>query len=191
MPPFFRTSATIASAVFTALILSACVPQVYSYWYMSLENVSGVDILEYGTPDLGWHFFHETMPIRYRIDREKYHLLFEVDRGGHRPNLRVTAISLDGRILRLSGKGGNILPGCMGIAYYDIVRGYLSLDPPEDPLRPYKLEFNYACKPTGDRPGDAMRMIIRIVSNLGDVFAEESIPFELKKNGLYMIMDAV
>ncbi|MGI9251118.1 MAG: hypothetical protein ACR2PR_07970 [Pseudohongiellaceae bacterium] len=186
------------SLVLTTCLLSVgC--QVHDYYYMSFESAPGAEVLAYG--DVALRGGDRTVgsspiPISYKLIRERYTVLLNIDIGSWYPASFVKAVSLEGVELE-------IVPGKRSCAYFDLRPSYLL--PPYDrrgwtdewhygwvwghshsPARPGSEDCLY--KNAGDKP---LMMNFTVMDSIGSILGEESIPFTIHKNGIHIMSDSL
>jgi hypothetical protein len=167
----------LVALITVATLVSGCAPMVTRYRHLSLSDVDHMVVTRTGRPALQGHarLFIRPMPLAYRLEREHYTLLFEVD--PERPtSLYVGVTSAHGvHALRFAAVPGG---GCIRVW------------PPDAALRPDRWLYSWmSCPPRAPAPDRLMRF--SVLDAHGDVAGEEVIPFTLDGNGFYMYLDAI
>jgi len=65
----------------TCLILFACTPVNEDHYFISLEKNNGIEIIKKG--ELPEVFFNESVPLKYRLEKQDYVLFFEIQSAGN------------------------------------------------------------------------------------------------------------
>ena len=165
--------------VMCAAISSGCVPRPYRLRYMSFEKVDKIVVesrTRLGVENL---MLGSSVPVDYVLKRERYQVRIRIDRKSYAP---VAMIELqDAQNLRIAVRPEiGARPG----------RGRPCASFDEFPGRPEKFMFSWVI--CGDDAG-AQEFIVAfdVVDGKGAVVAEERLPFELKRDGVYWATDSL
>ena len=171
-----KTKLVLAIIIFP--LIGGCIKRPYSYYYISLENLDEANILKIKTIDLEGLKGSSPIPVEYEIKRNNYSLTLTIIEKSYFPNFDINVIG-EGK-LKLIHRWDPEITGQMGeiCASFEV-----------DSQNPSNLIFSWS---TGCR-GDLIDKIISF-----DVFDEndillgrEDIPFILKRNGRYWLIDAL
>lgn len=168
--------------ILSPIFVSACVPTPHKYYYISLEENSGVNVIGYGESQVDNLSLHKKMPVKYEINRENYKVYLSVDLEQELPTLFVESKKNDGTVLIISSE--NKPENC----------GFFS--DPYSQVNGKKIKiytwyiFREECSLSEVYRKD---MIINFdVMDLDNrVIGRESLPFSLIYNGIYVVNDAI
>ena len=171
----------IAVAIAIAVTMSGCVPVFGRYYYIALMDAPGLEVTGYGVRKFET-WFHERMPMSYRLRRQHYEVELEVSAEASAwPRMFVKSQSPDGTPLSINP--------------VDI--GECSSWWPRMPDGGVPSQFTWyreasmKCNLDGLRTDDEHVMRFKIVDEAGNIFGEESLPFDLARNGLWVEYDAI
>ncbi|WP_282610238.1 hypothetical protein [Pelagibius sp. Alg239-R121] len=163
---------------FIGLLLSGCAPAFFKYRYISIEDVEGIEILEYGKSDVGNLFFHGDMPVSYLLKRGSYNLKFDVDTGTHLPTMKVGVFS-EAAEVPFSLQAGDHTSKSIGVAF-DYPNGL-----PVNALR-FGPSYEYRF-----RERETYTVVFDVVDSETNMIAREAVEFRLETNGIYYEIDAL
>ena len=169
----------IGMAIVLLLTMSGCVPTFGRYHYIELVETPGLKVVEHGVSRYG-SFFHEAMPVGYRLQRGPYSVELEVRTGATAvPAMNVGANSTDGFLLLVepmdSGKCSSW----------------------QKSGRDRILEFNWYGRDdpqcAKELPENKTEYVMRfnVIDEAGATLGEERLPFALVRNGLFRMWDAI
>ena len=173
--------------IFTTLIFSVgCICKKFDYKYISLEQLNGIQIISHGKPEIPHLKSDNEMPVRYELAREKYVLIFELDKMNHWPSIFVSAKSMSnvGHIIEAVSVGD-----CGG---FDDWGTQYTIDNLQALRYVWSPAFNRNCQVSGNEDYPVQQIIGFVVKNKeGKILGEEKLPFTLIKNGTYYEIDAL
>ncbi|MCZ0945654.1 MAG: hypothetical protein OXJ53_21575 [Gammaproteobacteria bacterium] len=174
----------MAAGFAVVLMLSGCVPLPYKYYYMSLAEVDGLEVAEYGTTSRT-AFLHKPMPVRYRLSRASYFVELEFDRIRLHPSFRVYAVSNSGVALSIETRvnRGNCAGWVVGSDGKLRVREWNRFA--WDVIgRPHCLRPN-------DGGDDQFSIAFKVLDPEGEILGAERLPFTAERNGFIVDFDAL
>jgi hypothetical protein len=159
------------------LFFNGC--SVFHYYYISLEEVPDIQVLQYGKYYRELEN-HESMPIYYKLVRDKYILYFNVDTEYPVPVIIIRARTYNAIDLVIEG----INDGC----------GKFSLQKLSYPKPPQPTRYTWEERPkkscSFDDP-DKQIMKIKVLDQKGNLLGQEKLRFSLVKNGTKVSVDAI
>ena len=172
------------------LLISACAPVFYNYYYISFEGYPDIKVLHYGESKVSNLKHHEEMPIKYQLSKESYTVYLDLDlvtNGG--PRLFIKAKKKNGSPLDIHGVvTSNIAPSkrC----------GLFDEPYPQDkvPVNELVKVYNWYLSRNGCSMSDdnTNRMVVSFeVINDNKVIGKEVLPFKIVHNGFYILNDAI
>lgn len=188
----FRFAAAPTLLAFACLIsLQGCVPRFYTYHYMSLEGIGGIEVTERGEAQITNLFLHEAMPLKYRLARDTYDLVFEIPPDTMTPGIRISATARDGSDVRVVHSRNVRFPGCMRTSLFDQDSDKRIYRLPDKPSQPFGIGLWWSSECGVDGHADARFLPFDIIDGAGQLLARESLPFEFVANGFFMELDSV
>jgi hypothetical protein len=166
---------SIFACVLVALV-TACARSKYRY--ISMKDVPGIEVVEYGRPRLKAIRGASSMPTEYRLERERYRLELRINLETYAPALvvRTEAKGTGLGVLHLVAQRSRKTPAASVApcgSFYEVTGS------------PNQLSFGWACK-----DGDEGRFIsFDVLTTAGQLVGEEDLPFELEENGYYFLPD--
>jgi len=149
----------------------------YNYYYISLEKVDGVRLLESRKINLKNLKKNNAIPAKYVVERDSYQLLIEITDYSYSPHVRITLV---GNEYTLTPKRNlNVVSdnGVICSSYYP------------DSVNKSILSYSWSVDCLSN---NLEKLITFTVENeLGVVVSKESFPFEVKQDGEYQLMDAL
>ena len=175
-----KTFLSKALGIFMVLTLTACAPHVSTYRYISLEDIPGIRVEAMGEAELENLYFHSEMPVRYSLERKSYYISFHVNKESYFPSLTIVVSSADdGGPLKLEHqryRKAKVSQSSCGPSFYRNA----------DQLS--RLGFGWSeC----DELKQQQIISFDVLSADGEIIGQEDIPFELKSNGFYYVVDAI
>ena len=171
-----KTKLVLATIIFP--LISGCIKRPYTYYYISLENLDEANILKIKAIDLEGLNGGSPIPVKYEIKRNKYSLTLTIIEKSYYPNFDINVIG-EGKLKLIHRRDPEKI-GQMGeiCASFEV-----------DPQNPSNLFFAWS---RGCR-GESIDNIISFdVLDENDILlGREDIPFILKKNGRYWLIDAL
>ena len=162
-----------------ALSVAACVPILYDYYYISLEGIEGVKVLETGRSMFSG-FSHKPMPRRYEIARQSYVLEIELDRA-LAPNIWISATSESGVWLRIESVNASRCGGWRHVVVGEQVKNrYIWLTK----LDPY-------CQPGNFGYTEKQAIVFNVIGDDGENLGREQLPIKIVRNGTVFDFDAI
>ena len=86
--------------LFVAFLINGCVPVKYDY-YISFEDTPDIKTLTYGKAAISKLELHESMPVEYKLNRDRYILFIETDQKSKRPASFIRAKNPEGLDLKV------------------------------------------------------------------------------------------
>lgn len=160
--------------------LFGCAQTTSDYYYASLEDVSGVEITSVGKVRLEKLKGNSEIPTSYALRRENYSLQFFVGDESYYPHFKISIESVSGEILSLKprrNKNTVSEDGIICASYYLDSRDSSNID----------FGWSSDCLP------DNIPKYISfdVVDSGGRLVAQEDLPFKIKKDGKYTLLDAI
>ena len=167
-------------------LCAGCVPQSYDYEYISLDQIDGIEILEYGRPEFDQIRSDKDMPTKYRLNREGYTVILDLDTRSTHPAVFVSAESMLGSPLNIEPAYGS---DCG--SFYD-----LPTSKPQGLETASRYEWAPAyhpeCMDIPVKELSSQQVIAFNVFNDSDTkLGEETLGFQLKTNGHFTQIDAL
>lgn len=160
--------------------LLSCVQTTSNYYYISLGDASDVKVTSMGRVNLKNLKYNSEIPVSYTLERESYRLHFLISDNSYFPHLKIVAESLaDTDIYLRPSRDLSIISekGVVCASYYSDVQ-----DLPT-------LYFGWSSDCIYEDVSKFVSFDIFDFKNT--ILAKENIPFELKKNGKYTLLDAI
>ncbi|MGI9251120.1 MAG: hypothetical protein ACR2PR_07980 [Pseudohongiellaceae bacterium] len=160
-----------------------CVPVPFKLFYMSFESAPDVEVLAYGKFDLYRTIGDSPMPISYKLTREEYTVLLDTHTESWYPASFLRAESSEGlelKIVPVRNPGSLGYFDTMSTKYHYAGRG----------MR-YVCRGNESCP--YENPHNEGQQFIKftVVDSIGSILGEESIPFTLHRNGIFIENDSI
>lgn len=168
----------IILAPLLTLFLASRAVFVHQYSYLSFEGIEGAAVTMYGDSKVA-DIFDRTMPMAYRIERPSYTILLMVDGDNLNPNILVSGAWQDGTPLLIRGIPAGPCGNFMQSGYVDRLE-----------LQWYRPWTDEVSDCSGQNlPMEQSLLILHIRSSHDDP-VEERLPFEIRKNGYRLEIDA-
>ncbi len=173
----------MASALAAVVLLGGCVPVPYKYYHMSLAEVEGLEVVEYGTPLQA--FFQKPVPIHYRLSRASYFVELELEKSDFQPALRVSAASTSGNALLIQTRDDE--RSCVGWRFG--LSNQLKVR--ENNVFMWTVMGRSKCLAPGEVGAERFAIAFKVVDAEGNILGEERLPFTVERNGFVVIFDAI
>ncbi len=171
------------------VLLQGCVPVFLRHYYISLEDIPEIQVLEYGTYDYGPFFFNDDMPTKYVLSREKYIIYFDITKSGIViTGLFIYSVSHDGSSLVIKTK--KITGNCGGFFPSYNMREASSRNPNAVPYL-WGVYRQYCNPKKEDILRNYEEIVFDVVDEEGNVLGSESLSYDLIRNGVYITYDAL
>lgn len=159
-------------------LIGGCVPRSYNYYYISLENLDEANVLKIETVDLEGLKASSPIPVEYEIKRKNYSLMLTVIERSYYPNFDINVVG-EGRLKLIHRRDPKIFGKmCEICASFE-----------QDPKNPSNLFFAWSsnCRE------DSIDKVISfdVFGENGHLIGSEDIPFILKNNGKYRLIDSL
>ncbi len=172
------------------ILLQGCVPlPPQKYYYMSINEFPGIEVLKYGTHSYEPLFFHDPMPTEYKLRRNAYILYIDVGvSGAIGSSLNIYSVSHNGSSLTI--KPITITRNCGGFHRNYSGRKYYLQHP--NAVTYVWGKYGEYCDPTnGDIIRNYEEIVFDVVDEEGNVLGSESLSYDLIRNGVYITYDAL
>jgi hypothetical protein len=157
-----------------AVALGGCGPYVEPYRYIRLADAPDLKQSQTQKPDLSGLYFATRMPTRYRLQRPGYTVELAVPDGSYLPALELTVEPAGRRLVPADGEVPPS-PAFCGAWYPDSdVPGHLS--------------FGWSPNCADEQP---LRLAFRVTDDEGAEVGQETLRFELDRNGWLIMLDAI
>ncbi len=158
----------------------------YDYEYISL--VDSMDILEYGKTELRNVREHDDMPIKYKLERDRYILFASVDKKSIPPAVIFTLESkslidanIEGTTIRCFGFFHDIRPSEVRNSGY-----------PEGGIRFSWQPTSYGpCEKEVMPVGENRKVVVSVYDKVSGLVAKEELRFDILSNGIYRESDSI
>lgn len=160
--------------------VSGCSYKSYDYYFISLNMIDGMEIIERRKIQLEHLKNNTIIPTRYFLSKDNYALDFYIGNDSYLPHLLIRLESSIYEDLTLEPvRDINILSpnGNICASFY----------PSEK--EPKKIEFGWSSDCIIE--GILKEISVKIISESAGVIGHQVIPFTLKKNGHYVLLDAI
>jgi hypothetical protein len=162
------------------LNLSGCAQVVSDYYYASLEAIPDIKIVSVGKVHLKNLEGNSEIPTGYELERAGYKLRFLVKSTSYYPHFQISVEGSNAADLVLRPNNDYRVTSSTGIACASY---YFNGNSPST------LDFGWSSDCISD---DIDRYIsFDVVGISGELVAKESLPFQLKRDGKYRILDAI
>lgn len=159
--------------------LIGCAQTTSNYYYVSLERVTGIQVVKQAKLKLENLEKNSEIPTEYNLFRDRYTLSFLIGDKSYYPHLKIAVNGVDSdlflkprRDMKVVSNEGNVC------ASY-----YLNNDDRS------MMDFGWAVNCIA---ADIKKIIsFDIVDSSGAVVAEEDIPFTVERDGEYTLLDAI
>ena len=192
---FALYSAAIA-AVLLAVVARACT-NWYEYYYMSFADVAGITVVAYGTPPPSrtGSSYHRSMPVVYRLARDGYDIVIEVDYANPVPMAIIGAEDSAGWILRVedASRKDDLRCGNVDFLIYRYSEfGILGEAKPSlRYVRNMRGTYSVTSSCLGELDDTGLQIRLRVLDDSGGVLGEETLPFRIVRNGMSSHIDAI
>ncbi|MEX1221468.1 MAG: hypothetical protein WEA82_05090 [Idiomarina sp.] len=160
--------------------LIGCVKTTSDYYYASLEGVSGAEVHSRGKVQLENLEGNSEIPTSYVLNRERYILRFLIGDASYYPHFKISVKGRDGNTFYLKPRRDMKVVSDEGVicaSYYP------------DSRDPSVLHFGWS---SGCLSEEIPKQIsFDVIDEKGKIIAEEDLPFVLKKDGKYTLLDAI
>jgi len=174
----------LAWSLTVALVLSGCVPIPREYYYISLTEAEGLEVVEYGTTSRT-AFLQKPMPVRYRLIRASYIVELEFGKTEFQPSLRVRAVCSSGTPLLIGTEDDE--RSCSGWVF-----GLNSeLEVGEENRFMWTVMGRPKCLAPGEVSAERFAIAFKVLDAEGNVIGEERLPFTVERNGFIVEFDAI
>lgn len=168
--------------------LSGCVPSVTQFIYISLADAPDIEIVERGRFTGDKSFFHEEMPVKYKLSRDTYDVFFLLDQLVAGQVMFVWAVSSQGQNLDI--KKIDVPGSCGGF------RSFTSRKINSSQISAYVwgIQTKNCVLEDGRYKLDVEQKYRHISFKIFDqetFVAQESIPFNWANNGYYVQYDSL
>ena len=169
--------------LFVVLLTNGCVPIKYDYYYISFEGAPDIKTLTYGRAVISKLESHESMPVEYKLKRDRYIVFIETDKKSKRPASFIRAKKLEGQDLKIEAITNS--SKCGGF-------DFLTVNIEDEQFLRYEWwGFVKAECLNKEIIADEMMISFRVIDDAGNLLGEERLPFKLIKNGIYIEQDAI
>lgn len=157
-----------------------CAPAAQNFYAISLENVSGVQLVEKSRPDIFEFERVKEIWTRYKLTRKNFVLSFEVTNASPHPHVDISSISNSGAIL-------NVVPIKSSLTDE---RGIIcsTFNPVEQKL-PQTHRFTWS--PSCDTAHVEARISFLVMNQNNQQIGRETLEFQITKIGTYWVLDGV
>ena len=160
--------------------LFGCAQTTSDYYYASLEGISDVEITSVGKVSLENLKGNSEIPTSYALKREGYNLRFLIGDKSYFSHFKIIVESPSGTRLSLKPRRNKEVVSAEGTicaSYYP------------DAQNPSKLDFGWSSGCLSDYIPKLISF--DIVDTNGGLVAQEDLPFKLKRDGSYTLLDAI
>jgi hypothetical protein len=162
--------------MFPLLVLTACAPVFSGYRFISLERYGDARVVERDRVTPGERgFFVGELPTRYEIGRPDYTLVVEIDKNINIPSVDILVQPPGQRVVEFIGKPEVDFPTCV---YQQ-----------ESPYEEFRWTYFITCDGGFDKLDKVIRFNVRDLE--GNLLGEEAIPYEIKRDGFFVYIDAL
>lgn len=164
----------------SVMSLFGCAQTTSDYYYASLEGISDIEITSVGKVRLENLKGNTEIPTSYSLKREGYNLRFFIGDNSYYPHFKIVVESSSSASLSLNPRRNKETVSKEGV----ICASYYT-----DNQNPSKLDFGWS---SGCLEDDIPNLIsFDVIDANGGVVAKENLPFKLKKDGKYTLLDAI
>lgn len=158
----------------------SCAQITSDFYYVSLENYSDAQIGSRAKIQLKNLIKNSEIPKQYTLHREAYVLDLSIGDNSYRPHLKITVNGLRGQDLRLVPRRNINIVSSKGriCASY-----YLNAE------NPSVLDFSWSSNCLDSQI--KKEISFNVIDQSDEIIGKEDIPFVLKKDGQYTLMDAL
>ena len=174
----------MASIIAIVLLLSGCVPIPRKHYYMSLAEVDGLEVVEYGTTSRT-SFLQKPVPIHYRLSRASYFVELELEKLESQPAFRVSAASTSGNALLIQTRDDERFCSGWSLGLSNQLRVG------ENNFFMWTVMGNAKCLAPGEVGAERFAIAFKVVDAEGNILGEERLPFTVERNGFVVIFDAI
>lgn len=168
---------------FVVFLINGCVPIKYDYYYISFEDTPDIKILAYGNATISKLELHESMPVDYELNRDRYTIFIDVDQTSKRPASFIRAKNLEGLDLKV-----RVITDGSKCGGFD----FLTVNVKDDEFLRYEWwGFIKAECLNKEISADERTISFHVIDNAENLLGEERLSFELIKNGIYIEQDAI
>jgi hypothetical protein len=167
-----RTAAVVVA--FLVMSTGGCAPYIHVYRYPSFQAIENVAVTKWTDDAPGTVVLSKEIPVAYALDRQQYTILISLAKEAFAPVVYVAARGAGGEAYLLEGDSMQLVQGVSGAR----------------PWQANEMGVTNVFRFLPPRPYDAP-LRFRIIDSAGQVIAEELLPFELKKAGYSLEIDAI
>ena len=173
-----RSKILLGTTAFLVVIFLILALRFNDFYYLSLAGVEAIEVLEMGVVERDRVFFHDPMPIRYRLSRDAYVIEINRNLDHGSPTIWIKAATPAGANLALEQSRDD---RCDSWWDFSQNSGYYE----------YSWSNLRNCLPVGEEAEERQVIGLVVRNEAGDVIGEESLPFEIVRNGTIVRIDSI
>lgn len=176
-------SMRVVSGLAVLLVLCGCVPIPYKYYYMSLAEADGLEVVERGTTSHA--LLQNPVPVLYQLSRRSYFVELDLDELGFQPSFRVRASSSSGTPLLIETRAER--RSCLG--WKIGLKGEPEVGRENHFI--WSVIGRPKCLVPGEVPAERFAIAFKVLDLEGNVLGTERLPFTVERNGFIVEFDAI
>ncbi|MBU2628297.1 MAG: hypothetical protein KKE61_06760 [Proteobacteria bacterium] len=163
--------------LFLLFTIVGCAPSFHRYEYISLESIDNINVIKRTKIKLKDLFLNKTIPVQYSLARNLYTLNFEIPSNTYATSLIISI---------KSNKMGNNF----SITDQDFRKNPCA-SYQKNSVEAKKLEVAWVECRKERRKKEPSIIEFKVFDKVGKLISEEVIPYKIKQNGFYYLIDGI